>query len=100
MITLFENKSKTSLETPITTVAVTSVYVYMRRARKPVGVEVGGPTFTQIVGGTINKKPNSAGGVKKILDRKLKNGTHNRPLQAEVRVSIYSSLSEAMKGSS
>lgn len=88
-----------SLKSPIIRVVVRVVYVYMRRARKPVGVEVGGPTFTQIVGGTINKKPNSAGGVKKILDRKLKNGTHNRPLQAEVRVSIYSSLSVAVKES-
>lgn len=46
-----------------------------------VGSSAPGQTFTQIVGGTINKKPNASIGVKKILDRKLRNGTHNgRPV--------------------
>lgn len=33
-------------------------------------VEVKGPTFTEIVGGTMSKKP--ASGVKKILEKKLR----------------------------
>ncbi|XP_054284840.1 pre-mRNA splicing regulator USH1G-like [Macrosteles quadrilineatus] len=68
--------AKVEMDMPIPTVIV----------RKPVNAEVGGPTFTQIVGGTINKKPTGAVGVKKILDRKLKNGTHNhRPFQTEIK---------------
>uniref|UniRef100_A0A1B6GQ44 SAM domain-containing protein n=2 Tax=Proconiini TaxID=565685 RepID=A0A1B6GQ44_9HEMI len=64
---------KVETDTPIPTITV----------RKPVSVETGVPTFTQIVGGTINKKPANAGGVKKILDRKLKNGSHNHPVHGE-----------------
>ncbi|KAG8303172.1 Usher syndrome type-1G protein [Homalodisca vitripennis] len=64
---------KVETDTPIPTATV----------RKPISVETGVPTFTQIVGGTINKKPANAGGVKKILDRKLKNGSHNHPIHVE-----------------
>lgn len=52
-----------------------------------VGNGAPGQTFTQIVGGTINKKPNTSIGVKKILDRKLRNGTHNsRPILRDFKV--------------
>uniref|UniRef100_A0A0A9WQ18 Usher syndrome type-1G n=1 Tax=Lygus hesperus TaxID=30085 RepID=A0A0A9WQ18_LYGHE len=53
--------TKIDTDTPIPTVPNNAV-------RKTV-LEVNGPTFTEIVGGTLSKKPS---GVKKILDKKLR----------------------------
>lgn len=62
---------------------VTVCFNRVRRAR----VDAAGPTFTQIVGaGTMNKKPIASVGVKKILDRKIRNGTYSRPIGGEQKV--------------
>ncbi|XP_026689314.1 ankyrin repeat and protein kinase domain-containing protein 1-like [Diaphorina citri] len=50
-------------------------------------------TFTQLVGGTMQRKPNSgvSVGVKKIIDRKLKNGgSHGKSTGGDVRI-LYTS---------
>ncbi|KAI5724055.1 hypothetical protein M8J76_014880 [Diaphorina citri] len=75
---------KINEDTPIPTINGSKKNGYHHHQHEPQN-----QTFTQLVGGTMQRKPNSgvSVGVKKIIDRKLKNGgSHGKSTGGDVRV--------------